>query len=352
VTLSQGRWQAVNPSSFPWEREALEFVRERLPDRAPYRAWSNFEFVGQDGSINEVDLLVLGADALYLVEIKSRPGEVRGDAATWTWTWDGGTRTEDNPLLLADRKARRLASLLQAQKPFQREPRPYVQALVFCSSPALRLGLDERGRQHVVVRDEPTSGDARASRPGVIARLTETRAQPARPRIDFKMERAVSQALEHVGIRPTQRARTVGDFKLDKLIGDGPGYQDWEATHVALQKTRRRVRLYPIAAGTGTLSRRTLERAAQHEFQILEGVRHPGIVPALAFTQAERGPALVLAAAMLRPLPHHSRRHAVLHTHRLTGGASERKAAHCQQLGAERMAAATACENGSAPSTR
>lgn len=295
MTLSESRWQAIHPSSFPWEREALEFVRQHLPDRSPYRAWSNFEFVAQDGSINEVDLLVLGAEALFLVEIKSRPGEVRGDAGTWTWSDAGRTRTLDNPLLLADRKAKRLASLLQAQKPFQRESRPYVQALVFCSSPALRLSLDERARQHVVVRDEPTSGEVRASsRPGVIARLTATPALPAsRPRIDARTERAISQALEHIGIRPTQRARTVGDFKLDKLIGDGPGWQDWAATHVALEKTRRRVRLYPIAAGTGTLSRRTLERAAQREFQILEGVRHPGVVPALAFTQSERGPAIV-----------------------------------------------------------
>ena len=45
------------PQRLPWEREALDFVRESLPDRTPYRAWSNFEFVAQDGSINEVDLL-------------------------------------------------------------------------------------------------------------------------------------------------------------------------------------------------------------------------------------------------------------------------------------------------------
>ena len=49
------RWQAVTDSAFPWERDALAFVRDRLPDHEPYRAWANFEFIADDGSINEVD---------------------------------------------------------------------------------------------------------------------------------------------------------------------------------------------------------------------------------------------------------------------------------------------------------
>ena len=39
-----------------------------------YRAWTNFEFVADDGSINEVDLLVFTPQGFFLVEIKSRPG--------------------------------------------------------------------------------------------------------------------------------------------------------------------------------------------------------------------------------------------------------------------------------------
>jgi len=37
----------------------LGFVRTRFPDRDPYRVWANFEFIGDDGSVNEVDPLVL-----------------------------------------------------------------------------------------------------------------------------------------------------------------------------------------------------------------------------------------------------------------------------------------------------
>ena len=84
-----GRWVEVTESQYPWEQEALGYLRERLPDTEPFRAWSNFEFIAGDGSINEIDLLVVSLYKIYLVEIKSRPGRVRGDSGTWTWTHEG-----------------------------------------------------------------------------------------------------------------------------------------------------------------------------------------------------------------------------------------------------------------------
>ena len=109
--MQSQRWIAVTEPRFPWERSALTYLRERLPDQEPFRAWSNFEFIAEDGSINEVDLLVVSLYKIYLVEIKSRPGRVSGDAGTWTWTHEGRHFTEDNPLLLANRKAKKLKSL-------------------------------------------------------------------------------------------------------------------------------------------------------------------------------------------------------------------------------------------------
>jgi hypothetical protein len=54
MPLSGERWKEVSPSQFTWEREALDYIRQGLPDCEPYRAWSNFEFIADDGSINEV----------------------------------------------------------------------------------------------------------------------------------------------------------------------------------------------------------------------------------------------------------------------------------------------------------
>lgn len=295
MPLSDSRWKVIAESQYPWERDALAFVRERLPDHDPYLAWSNFELIGTDGSINEVDLLVLAPHGLFLIEIKSRPGVVSGDAGTWTWENEGRRYTADNPLLLANRKAQRLASLLKTRRAFNQVRPPFVEAVVFLSHPSVKLQLDDLARRGVYLRDVPAQ-EGRPGRRGIAAMLTEPprpSATQGRGRIDRPVARALAQAMEQAGIRPTQRSRKVGDFVLGRLAFEGPGYQDWEATHVALQNVRRRVRLYTVAAGTSTLSRRTLERAAQREYQILEGIRHPGILKAVNFTQDERGPALV-----------------------------------------------------------
>jgi hypothetical protein len=109
-------WNTIAESKFPWERDAVNFVRDRFPLFEPYHGWSNFEFIADDGSINEVDLLLFTPVGFFLVEIKSRPGKLSGDAGTWTWETDGKLATVDNPLHAANLKAKKLRSLLQQQK--------------------------------------------------------------------------------------------------------------------------------------------------------------------------------------------------------------------------------------------
>lgn len=99
-------WKQITPSDYAWEQEALGFVKAALPDHEPYRAWANFEFITKEGFVNEVDLLVHTQKGLFLVEIKSHPGVMKGDAGTWVWESPEGKRKAfDNPLLLTDRNA-------------------------------------------------------------------------------------------------------------------------------------------------------------------------------------------------------------------------------------------------------
>src|SRR5687767_6381778 len=99
-------WTTISPSQFAWEREAISFVRQQFPAHEPYRAWSNFEFIADDGSVNEVDLLVFTPQGFFLIEIKSRPGVLSGDTHTWTWQHEGRNRVVDNPLFLTNQKAK------------------------------------------------------------------------------------------------------------------------------------------------------------------------------------------------------------------------------------------------------
>jgi hypothetical protein len=136
-----GRWLEVTESQHPWEREALGYLRERLPDTEPFRAWSNFEFIAEDGSINEIDLLVVSLYKIYLVEIKSRPGRVRRDSGTWTWSHEGRDLVDDNPLLLANRKTKKFKSLLQRQGALRKHRIPYVEPVIFLSNQSLKCNL-------------------------------------------------------------------------------------------------------------------------------------------------------------------------------------------------------------------
>ncbi|HXH13501.1 MAG TPA: BREX system serine/threonine kinase PglW [Alphaproteobacteria bacterium] len=288
------RWMAVADPAFPWEREALTYVRERLPDQEPFRAWSNFEFIAEDGSINEVDLLVVSLYRVYLVEIKSRPGQVSGDAGTWTWSHDGRLHTEDNPLLLANRKAKKLKSLLQHQRALRHSRAPYIEPIIFLSAPELRCELSGAARHGVYLRQgaEPGGPDIIAVLQGATEAAARGERAPA-PSIDRRLSQAVARAMEQAGIRPSQRARRVGDYTLDRLLAETDVYQDWEATHVRFARIKRRVRIYPHALHATEASRTLQRQAAEREYLVLEGIHQAGILKAESFTEHERGPALI-----------------------------------------------------------
>jgi serine/threonine protein kinase len=298
MTLSDTRWKVITPSRFPWEQDALEFVRNNLPDLDPYCAWSNFEFIAEDGSICEVDLLVFTPQGFFLIEIKSRGGRLSGDAGTWTWETDGRLITIDSPLILANSKAKRLRSLLQMQTASRKKGQlPFIEALVFCSVPDLRCDLQGPARYRVCLRDREKAGDIPA-RPGIIAALTRRECQGLDPypkgTHDRPMARTISQAMEQAGIRPSQRHRKVSDYVLEQIIAEGRGYQDWEATHSKLTNVKRRVRIYTVRLGATEEERKTLERAAQREALLLETLQHPGVLRREGFTDHELGPALIL----------------------------------------------------------
>ena len=276
----------------------MDFIRERLPDRDPFRAWSNFEFISEDGSINEVDLLVLAPQGFFLVEIKSRPGIIRGDAMTWVWNHEGRNYTDDNPIILANRKAKRLASLLQKQSAARRIRVPYLEPLIFSSHPESQNQLQGVARNRLCLRDKPATAE-KPERRGIIAALLNRDFEGAnesfRSLVDKPVAKAISNAMEQAGIRSSNRARRVGDWILGNLLYESPNgnYQDWAATHAAIEKSKRRIRIYNTTASTSNSSRDSIKRAAQREFELLETINHPGILRCEGFTEHELGPALI-----------------------------------------------------------
>lgn len=291
-------WITVTQSEFQWELEALEFVRAQFPTHGAYRAWSNFEFVALDGSINEVDLLVLTEVGFFLVEIKSNTGVLQGDTHQWTWRRDGRAKTVDSPVLLANRKAKKLKSLLERQNAIRRFKgrMAYLESLVFCSGENVDLQLTPGlARNRVCLRDRTAKDGTAVS--GIMAAITERNCpgleQTPHSDINEPLAKAISQAMVQAGIRESQRARKVSDYVLKELLEDGPHYQDWLAAHVRVEDSKRRVRIYTVRKEASAEDRATIERAAKREYQLVEMLQHPGVLRVNGYTEHDLGPALV-----------------------------------------------------------
>lgn len=288
---NSGRWHAVHASEFPHEQEALELLRARMPDTSPFRAWSNFEFIAEDGSINEVDALIVSTDRIFLVEIKHWSGTITGTQNSWVVTQNGGRkRYEENPLLLANRKAKKLKSLLRDQAPFKSARVPYIQAVVFLSSPRCSLKLDDIAAQHIYLRPDAD----RQGKPSIIdvitGRASETKDWPPLSR---DVERALNRAMEQLGLRQRTRAATVGDYVLTRLIAENDRYQDWEARHARVDGDRKRVRIFPYAQNAAEADKRERKDVATREYELLRQVRHDHILTPGQLTESDIGPALI-----------------------------------------------------------
>jgi serine/threonine protein kinase len=289
--LSPQRWKCVTESVFPWEAEALEYLRAALPDCDPYYGWSNFSFIADDGTVNEIDALIATPRGLFLIEIKSDDGELRGDRGTWTYHRPSGRqKTVDNPLLNTDRKCKKLKSLLERQPACRTEKLPFLEPLIFLSNPALSNQLAEADRIRVCQRD-------RENRPGIISAL-KFRTAPGQkqdvPPINRPTVHRLARALDEAGIRPSQRHRRVADYELKEMLAEGPehGFQDWYAEHVSLKNDLRRIRIY-VVSRQPAIDRGVVRRMAESEYDILHSLQHPGILEAQGFTEHELGPAIL-----------------------------------------------------------
>jgi serine/threonine protein kinase len=294
--MESPRWNAITPSQYEWERRGLDFIRTGLPDHDPYRAWANFEFQTDGGAIYEVDLLVLTKQGFWLVECKAWGGRIWGDTGTWTRSQDGRLHSDDNPVLLANRKAKALASLLKVQPALSKVRLPWLDALVFLSADDVQCDLTGNARNRVLLKDRPKT-DTRPEQKGILAALIN-RDGPGidadlRGAIDIKVAKALSRGMEQAGIRPSQRSRRVGDYILGDLMFDGPGYQDRLAKHASFDNVFCRVRQYTVAQASSEEDRQRLKRAAARELQIIQTLDHQNILPVLDYKEHENGPALL-----------------------------------------------------------
>ncbi|TDB97913.1 BREX system serine/threonine kinase PglW, partial [Micromonospora fluostatini] len=284
------RWKQINASAYPWEQDGLRELASYLPDADPYHVWANVEFVGTDGSINEVDALVLTPSGLWVLELKHWHGEIRGDGAQWVRRAPNSRLIpEDNPYVLANRKAKRLASVIRyyARQQGRQDDTPYVGAAVFLHARGMRADLDALGGQHVYGLDGHDSG-----LPSLKTFLTAAPRNPAHL-VGEERGRQIVELVRGAKIKPSVADRKVGQLLVHpKPFAEGLGWQDFLAGHTLDTSLVRRVRFY-LTSRAAEHEVPSIRKAAEREFRLLQGIHHPGVAQAHDLVEHAWGPAVV-----------------------------------------------------------
>jgi serine/threonine protein kinase len=289
--LSQARIVLQGNSAYAHEQEAIAFLRSVLPDQDPYHVWELVEFVDpSSGRLHEVDALVIGYAAVYVIEIKSGPGVYEGDTVDWYRTPPGEpARFMEPPLKLVNFKAKVLKSMVQG-KLRDRVRCPYFQPLVFLSHEHTELKFRNYGDNCVVTRKTLLDALKYNRFPGVDAREL--------PRINAPQLKAVAQALDAIGVRASKGVARVGSYDIGGILEEGSGYQDRSAKHAQTPGFNRRARIYLVPQQTSVERRQSLRRAADREARLLEEVKdHRGVLGLREYvTDAPLGPTVLFDA--------------------------------------------------------
>ena len=285
MALSPKRIFEGGQTDFPWEREAIDFVLQELPDSDPHLAWPLHELLDPgSGRLYEIDLMVLSRSGLYLIEIKSHPGVLTGDSLDWTFTEEGGRpRHLACPFPATNLKAKVLGGLLDRK--LGRE-RPFVNPLVFVSHKDTRINLTGGRPEYVVDRDTIRQALVHGSG-GSRGRV-----------VNRPMMRAMRDTLRELGLQPSKASREVAGFKLQRLVDEREGYQEHHAVSTTVEGDATRVRSYLVPKATTTERRHQLERAARREAQVLSRLgHHPRILSYRAYhNDGPLGPAVLFEA--------------------------------------------------------
>jgi serine/threonine protein kinase len=288
------RWQGPK-SDYPWEQQALDFIKAKLPDAEPYRAWQTFTFTTNHGHVREVDLLIATPGGLFLVEIKSHPGRAANNGSAWVFREDGKTRTIENPLHFTDLKAKELKGQLDwaARELGIRERIPRIEAVVFLSAETLRCEFDETQRQRVYGRDDRRK---QTGLPGIWADFLNQPPTSERNRVTPSISKQLSKVLHKAGIGRLHKIGRVGPYELEpKSFDAGPTWEDYLAHNPSMPTDQpRRVRVYLTERTATDDERRSTQRAARREYLALQGISHDGIVRAETYSdELLAGPAVV-----------------------------------------------------------
>jgi serine/threonine protein kinase len=196
------------------EKWAFDHLKEKLPEH--YDLLTNVELLGNAGSTIEIDAVVIGDWAIYMIDVKGYTGTIEAGRHLW---YAHGEEVE-NPLPKLNKNSKIFASRLRRQLGPGAHT-PWIQGLAFVTGSEGSGVLIRRADEFV----------AAYSAEDIVSALTEEKHVPV-PKVHRLRDSQKSAVLQDIGqvAAVEKRANSIGDFtKKQKLIGDNK-FSVWTAT--------------------------------------------------------------------------------------------------------------------------
>ena len=198
------------------EAAAIKYLAENLPP--DHRIVHNFEACSRPGELPyEYDIVVLGSNAVYHVEVKHFTGTIRGDKHRWRF--DSG-HTFPSPIPLANKKSKILASRLRKR---QNLGRVFVDTVVLITDPraGIRIVDDQADRVIKIGTDY------------AIRRLTDPSKLPSgcRNSCITSLHDQISEAIVGSTPAPSRKLKQIGLYNIEEKISQYDSHSVFLASH-------------------------------------------------------------------------------------------------------------------------
>jgi serine/threonine protein kinase len=247
----------------PGEERSAQTLERDLP--GSWVVICNKELVNRDGSTREVDFVVVGQHAVFVVEEKSWAGPIHGNENGWVLR---SGESYASPISITDANARRLAGMLRSSVPglsahttarhfvFGRVVLSSEKAEVFVHDPRKNDGvLRLQDAAHELIRFDHLQGVASISsfRGKIVERLTSLQDRPKVP-------------------------RTVGDYDILEAVAAVGPVREFRARHA--DGSERLLKLVPRPTTLDPERRRDAENRLLREYNALKQLADVGRAPA------------------------------------------------------------------------
>ena len=242
--------QPVNDS----EREAIAYLRDRLPDG--FTIIHNFE-LRQGRNIFEIDIALLGPHCVHLIDVKGTRGLIDVHGSKW---YPQKRAPYHSPLAILRSHAKALKSLICDQHPTDRALRSvHVDAAVLMTAPDAHVqdpgGLDAPSVAYL----EKCTAFFKSTKRIPTERSTDIRARLR------QIQRAI------VG-RATPRSAPpcYGTWQVEEKLGGTDRYTEYRARHTLLGAKRggsARLRVYPVDPYRPEVERMAERRRIENAFR-------------------------------------------------------------------------------------